>query len=94
MVTPITGVTPPEQTTSTSVQVQSAANSAASSQKSSRPQPTSTGVDTVQISSAATSALQELLETRCQTSQEANKRDQQAQRLLAKEEGTEKTNQK
>jgi len=48
-----------------------------------KPQPTPT--DTVHISAAGNSAAQELLETRAQTSQEATKGDQQAARLLARE---------
>ncbi|HEY6250530.1 MAG TPA: hypothetical protein VI685_11265 [Candidatus Angelobacter sp.] len=41
--------------------------------------------DTVQISSAAKAALQEALETKAQTTQEANLGDNQARRLLARE---------
>jgi hypothetical protein len=41
--------------------------------------------DTVQISNAAKTALQELTESRSQTAQEAARGDRQAQKLLAKE---------
>ena len=41
--------------------------------------------DTVKISNAAQSALQEAVETSVQTAQEARGGDRQAQRLLAKE---------
>ncbi len=46
--------------------------------------------DTVQISSAAQTALKETLETPAQTAKEAAGGDHQAQRLLAKEAAAEK----
>jgi hypothetical protein len=47
--------------------------------------------DTVKISTAAQTALQEATETRAQTAQEANHGDQQAARLLAKETAAKKS---
>jgi hypothetical protein len=47
--------------------------------------------DTVQISTAAQSALQESRETQAQTSQEASRGDRQAARLLAKESAAKKS---
>jgi hypothetical protein len=47
--------------------------------------------DTVQISSAAQQALQEATETAAQTKQEAAKGDQQAVRLLARQEAAKST---
>jgi hypothetical protein len=51
----------------------------------------STPKDTVQISTAAQSALQEIIETPVQTATEARSGDIQAQRLLAKETAAQKT---
>ncbi|HUV71178.1 MAG TPA: hypothetical protein VMW15_16080 [Terracidiphilus sp.] len=67
-----------------STQTSSAAPSSASS--SSKPQPSAgIPVDTVHISSAAKAAMQEAIETPAQTAREASAGDQQALRLLAKE---------
>lgn len=69
-------------------QAQAAARPAPASQKPAQPQPAAKAhvpVDTVQISSAAQSALQEANETGVQTAKEAQSGDRQAQRLLAKE---------
>jgi hypothetical protein len=66
-------------------------NSANATQKSTQtnPQPKSTATaipkDTVQISTAAQTALQESQETQVQTAKEAGNGDRQAQKLLAKE---------
>jgi len=50
-----------------------------------KPQPAAAPTDTVHISAAATSAMQEILETPAQTAKEAAGGDNQAKRLLAKE---------
>jgi len=57
-------------------------------QKAPQPQPAAKAPapkDTVQISTAAQSALAEYRETSTQTAQEASRGDRQAARLLAKE---------
>jgi hypothetical protein len=80
----ITSATPTELATAT--QTRPVASSAASSQKPTPSQPQSTTSipkDTVQISTAAQTALQEAKETPTQTAQEARSGDHQAQRLLA-----------
>jgi hypothetical protein len=67
----------------------SAAKATTVSQKST---PSNTpSIDTVQISSAAQSALQEVLEAPAQTAKEARGGDHQAQKLLAKEAAVQKT---
>jgi hypothetical protein len=53
-----------------------------------------TPTDTVQISSAAQTISQEIQETRAQTVQEAAKGDNQARRLLAKEDAAAQVTQK
>jgi hypothetical protein len=75
---PAATVTPPH----------AAANSVAANQKESQPQPAAKSrvpVDTVHISTAAQSALQEASESQVQTAKDARGGDRQAQRLLAKE---------
>jgi hypothetical protein len=71
------------------VQAQSAPQQAApANQKAPQPQPAAKAQapkDTVQISTAAQTALQESRETSTQTAQEASRGDRQASRLLAKE---------
>jgi hypothetical protein len=69
-------------------QAQAAPQAAAANQKASQPQAaakTPPPIDTVQISTAAQSALQESRETSTQTAQEASRGDHQAARLLAKQ---------
>src|SRR5258708_1773930 len=68
-------------------------NSAPSSQPASAKTTytSSTPKETVQISTAAQSALQEIIETPVQTATEARSGDIQAQRLLAKETAAQKT---
>lgn len=75
MISPVSGAT----------HVQAAAQPKAASQQPapSKSQPAST--DTVQISNAATQALQEAIETSVQTAKEAAGGDPQARRLLARE---------
>jgi hypothetical protein len=70
------------------------ATSAPSNQQSTAPKTTfakSTPKDTVQITSAAQAALQEVIETPVQTASEARGGDHQAQRLLAKETAAQKS---
>jgi hypothetical protein len=71
------------------VQPQAAPRQAApTNQKAAQPQPAPKAPapkDTVQISTAAQSALAESRETSTQTAQEASRGDRQAARLLAKE---------
>ncbi|HME36297.1 MAG TPA: hypothetical protein VKF84_13760 [Candidatus Sulfotelmatobacter sp.] len=52
---------------------------------SSKPAPQPSAPDTVQVSNAAKTLLQETLESSSQTATEASKGDVQAQRLLARE---------
>lgn len=66
------------------VQTMAAAKTASANQKSA-PQTSPIPKDTVQISNAAQTALQESQETQAQTAKEAVGGDRQAQRLLAKE---------
>jgi len=66
-------------------QAPAAAQSTAPVQNAAPAKPQATPTDTVQISSAAQTAAQELVETRAQTTREASKGDQQAVRLLARE---------
>ena len=58
---------------------------AATSKKESQTKPSSSGADTVQLSSIASGALQEATETPAQTAHEAAMGDSQARRLLARE---------
>jgi hypothetical protein len=76
-------------TPASATQAPSAAKSAVLSQKSTPSQTLST--DTVQISNAAQTALQEVLEAPAQTAKEARGGDHQAQRLLAREAAAQKT---
>ena len=74
-------------------QTQPVAQPASLSPKAVQPQPaskTSVPTDTVRISTAAQTALQEAVETPVQTAKEAQRGDRQAQRLLAKEVATRK----
>ena len=66
-------------------QVQQADQAASVGTKAAQSKPQQAPTDTVQISSAAKSALQEAMETRAQTLQEAARGDNQAQRLLARD---------
>ena len=94
MASAITNTTQADTTAASATLAPPAAKSATSSQKSAQSQPpstVSTPADTVQISSAAKAALQEALETRAQTANEARSGDHQAQRLLAKEAAARKT---
>ena len=66
-------------------QTEAAPKTASASQKSARVVTSPISKDTVQISAAAQTALQESQETKAQTTKEAAGGDHQAQRLLAKE---------
>jgi hypothetical protein len=85
----ITSAHQADPTPASATQAPSAAKSATVSQKSTPSQTLST--DTVQISSAAQTALQEVLEAPAQTAKEARSGDHQAQRLLAREAAAQKT---
>ena len=65
-------------------QVQNVLQTTSVKEKSAQPAPPPATSDTVQISSSAKAALQELNETSAQTAREAGKGDLQAQRLLAR----------
>jgi hypothetical protein len=67
------------------VQTEAAPKPASASQKSAAVPTSPISKDTVQISTAAQTALKESQETRAQTAKEAAGGDRQAQRLLAKE---------
>jgi hypothetical protein len=84
----ITNVPPANSTPASATQAPSPAKSATLSQKSTHPQASS--ADTVQISAAAQTALQEVLEVPAQTAKEARNGDHQAQRLLARETAAQK----
>jgi hypothetical protein len=82
----ITNVT--QNNPTTAIQTPAVAKPATSSPKAAPSKPTATTrvpQDTVQISGAAQTALQEASETPAQTAREAQKGDRQAQNLLAKE---------
>ena len=85
----ITSAHQADPTPASAIQAPSAAKPASVSQKSTPSQTPST--DTVQISSAAQTALQEVLEAPAQTAKEARGGDHQAQKLLAKEAAVQKT---
>ena len=88
MANAITGVTHTAPAAAKDVQAQPAPQAAPANQKASQPQPAakaSAPKDTVQISTAAQTALQESRETSTQTAQEASRGDRQAARLLVKE---------
>jgi hypothetical protein len=85
----ITSAQQADPTQASATQAPSFAKSATVSQKSTPSQTLST--DTVQISSAAQTALQEVLEVPAQTAKEARGGDHQAQRLLAREAAAQKT---
>ena len=88
MANAITGVTQTAPAAVKDVQAQPAPQAAPANQKASQPQPAakaSAPKDTVQISTAAQTALQESRETSTQTAQEASRGDRQAARLLVKE---------
>jgi hypothetical protein len=87
MANAITSATHADPASVTATTTTPAAKSAPS-QKSAQTPATSTASipkDTVRISVAAQTALQETTETQAQTAKEAGKGDLQAQRLLAKE---------
>jgi len=87
----ITHATPNIATTA--IQTQAAAKPVTSSPKAAPSKSTvTTGApqDTVQISGAAQTALQEAVETSTQTAREAQRGDRQAQNLLAREAATKK----
>jgi len=84
-ITPVSHATPAAVK---DVQPQAAQQATPASQKAPQPQPAAKAPapkDTVQISTAAQTALQESRETSTQTAQEASRGDRQAARLLAKE---------
>jgi hypothetical protein len=84
----ITSVAHADPTPASATQALSPAKSATSSQKSTKPQ--ASPADTVQISAAAQTALQEALEVPAQTAKEARNGDHQAQRLFAREAASQK----
>jgi hypothetical protein len=84
----ITGVPQANSTPASAAQAPSPAKPATLTQKSTNPQASS--ADTVQISAAAQTALQEALEVPAQTAREARSGDLQAQRLLAREAAAQK----
>jgi len=87
----ITNVTQINPTTA--IQTQAVAKPVTSSPKAAPSKPTSTThvpQDTVQISGAAQTALQEASETPAQTAAEAQKGDRQAQDLIARHTPTKK----
>lgn len=67
-----------------------AKSAAKATDNSTQAKPVAAPKDTVQISTAAQTAVQEARETRTQTTQEAAKGDRQAQNLLAKETAAQK----
>lgn len=85
----ITSTHQADATPASATQAPPAAKSPTVSQKSTPSQTLS--ADTVQISSAAQTALQEVLEAPAQTAKEARGGDHQAQRLLAREAAAQKT---
>ena len=87
MANAITSVTQAAPPVATEAQSKVAPQAAPVNQKASQPQAaakTPPPIDTVRISTAAQSALQESRETSTQTAQEASRGDHQAARLLAK----------
>src|SRR5882762_11633232 len=88
MANAINGVTHAAPAAVKDVQPQSAPQAAPANRKASQPQSAPKAPapkDTVQISTAAQTALQESRETSTQTAREASRGDRQAARLLAKE---------
>jgi hypothetical protein len=94
MANAITPVSQAAPTAVKDVQPQAASQqAAAANQKATQPQAAPKAPvpkDTVQISTAAQTALQESRETSTQTAQEASRGDRQAARLLAKESAAKK----
>jgi hypothetical protein len=88
MANAITSVQQADPTAAYATQAPSPAKTATISQKSTQPQ--TSPADTIQISSAAQTALQEVLEAPAQTAKEARSGDHQAQRLLAREAAAQK----
>src|SRR5258708_10094176 len=94
MANAITGVTHAAPAGVKAVQPQAAPQAAPANQKASQPQPGAKAPapnDTVQISTAAHTALQESRETSTQTAQEPSRGDRQAARLLAKQAAAKKS---
>jgi len=89
MASPVTAITQSSLAVGDTAQTQQATKPAAS-QKAQTQATTTSNLpnDTVQISPAAQTAVQEALETRTQTLEEAAKGDPQALRLLAQEQLT------
>lgn len=85
----ITAATPADPSAAGVAQAPPVQKSATQSQQTTQSQPQST--DTVKITNAGQTALQESLEPQTQTATEASKGDHQAQRLLAKELAAQKT---
>ena len=87
----ITNATQADPTIAAAAQKLPVAKSAAkATDNSTQAKPVAAPKDTVQISTAAQTAVQEARETRTQTTQEAAKGDRQAQKLLAKETAAQK----
>lgn len=84
MASPISGITQIDAASANTTQTQSVAK-AVTTAPSQTPTKSNLPNDTVQISPAAQTAVQEALETRTQTLLEAAKGDPQAARLLAQE---------
>jgi hypothetical protein len=85
MASPVTAITQSNLAIGDTAQTQQAAKPAASQKAPTQATTTNLPNDTVQISRAAQTAVQEALETRTQTLEEAAKGDPQALRLLAQE---------
>ena len=90
MANAITSATHADPTIAAAAQKLPVEKSAKASDSSTQAKPTPAPQDTVQISKAAQTAVQEARETRTQTTQEAAKGDRQAQKLLAKETAAQK----
>jgi hypothetical protein len=91
MANAISSATPADPTIAPAAQKLPVAKSAKATDDSTQAKPVAAPKDTVQISGAAQSAVQEARETRTQTTQEAAKGDRQAQKLLAKETAAKKS---
>jgi hypothetical protein len=79
-------ISPVSQTDAAKVASQAAATQTQPAEQKPAPAKAQTATtDTVAISNVAKAMMQEVQETAAQTTQEANKGDRQAQRLLAKE---------
>ena len=88
MTTPLSSATQTDPAAASLVQTKNAANNTRPSQKPAQTQSSSTTAlsgDTVTISSAAKSLVEEATETKSQTTQEAQNGDVRAQMLLARE---------